>query len=99
MAAPLLALRDAAVTINGRTLFSGISVGIGAGERVCLVGRNGVGKSTLLKTLAGAIEVDAGSLFRQPGARVAYLPQQPAFDPALTAAAFVAQGLPEDAEA
>ena len=90
---PLLALRDAAVQFDGRRLFAGISVALGLGDRVCLVGRNGTGKSTLLKVLAGQVELDSGTLFRQPGARIAYVPQLPAFDPALTAGAFVAQGL------
>jgi ATP-binding cassette subfamily F protein uup len=90
---PLLALRDATVQFDGRRLFAGISVALGLGDRVCLVGRNGTGKSTLLKVLAGRVELDSGTLFRQPGARIAYVPQLPVFDPALTAGAFVAQGL------
>jgi ATP-binding cassette subfamily F protein uup len=96
---PLLALRDAGVQFDGRSLFTGISVALSAGDRVCLVGRNGTGKSTLLKALAGLIELDSGSLFRQPGTRVAYVPQQPDFDASLTAGEFVAGGLPHDAEA
>ncbi len=89
---PLLALRDATVRFDGRPTFAGVSVALSVGDRVCLVGRNGGGKSTLLKALAGTIEVDAGSVFRQPGARIAYVPQQPVFDPDLTAGAFVRQG-------
>jgi ATP-binding cassette subfamily F protein uup len=90
---PLLALRDAAVQFDGRRIFGGISVALGLGDRVCLVGRNGTGKSTLLKVLAGRVELDSGMLFRQPGARVAYVPQLPVLNPTLTAGAFVAQGL------
>jgi len=93
---PLLALRDAGVHVAERRIFDGISVALGAGDRVCLVGRNGTGKSTLLKALAGQVELDSGTLFRQPGTLVAYAPQEPAFDPALTAGALVAQGLPGD---
>jgi ATP-binding cassette subfamily F protein uup len=94
---PLLALRDASITFGGRPTFADISVALGKGDRACLVGRNGGGKSTLLKALAGLIELDAGSRFQQPGTRVAYMPQEPVFDPDLTAAAFVAQGLPSAA--
>ncbi len=90
---PLVALRDAALQFDGRQIFAGVSVALGLGDRVCLVGRNGTGKSTLLQALAGKIELDAGTLFRQPGARIAYVPQQPVFDPALAAGDFVAQGL------
>ena len=93
---PLLALCDATIRFDGRPVFSDVSVALGTGDRVCLVGRNGGGKSTLLKALAGVAELDAGSLFRQPGARIAYVPQQPEFDPALTVGAFVAQGVAAD---
>jgi len=93
---PLLALRDAGVHVAERRIFAGISVALGLGDRACLVGRNGTGKSTLLRALAGQVELDSGTRFRQPGARVAYAPQQPAFDPALTAGAFVARGLAAD---
>src|SRR5258707_14529443 len=91
---PLLALRAASVPFGGRPTFVDITVALGKGDRACLVGRNGGGKSTLLKALAGLIDLDAGSRFQQPGPRVAYMPQEPVFDPSLTAAAFVAQALP-----
>src|SRR5882724_5300701 len=93
---PLLALRDARVTFGGRPTFAGISVALGKGDRACLVGRNGGGKSTLLKALAGIVELDGGERFRQPGASVAYMPQEPVFDPTLTAAGFVGQALALD---
>jgi ATP-binding cassette subfamily F protein uup len=97
-APPLLALRDAHVTFGGRPTFSGISLAIARGERACLVGRNGSGKSTLLRLLAGLAELDGGERFQQPGARIAYMPQEPVFDSTLTAAEFVALSLPADPE-
>ncbi len=56
-----------------RTLFQGVHVNIEAGDRIALVGRNGVGKSTLLKILAGQIDPSAGSIWRN--GVVFYLPQ------------------------
>jgi ATP-binding cassette subfamily F protein uup len=91
---PLLALRDARVTFGGRPTFTDVSLALGRGDRACLVGRNGGGKSTLLKILAGLAEPDGGERFVQPGARIAYMPQEPSFDPGMTAAEFVATGLP-----
>jgi len=90
---PLLAIRAARVTFGGRPTFVDVSVALGKGDRACLVGRNGGGKSTLLKVLAGLIELDAGERFQQPGTRVAYMPQEPVFDATFTAAEFVASGL------
>jgi ATP-binding cassette subfamily F protein uup len=96
---PLLALRDARLTFGGRPTFAGVTLALAKGERACLVGRNGSGKSTLLKVLAGLVELDAGEVFRQPGARIAFLPQEPVLDPALTAAEYVVGGLPPDPQA
>ena len=91
---PLLALQNATLTFGGRPTFQEVSVAIARGERICLVGRNGSGKSTLLKCLAGMIELDRGDRFIQPGAHVAYMPQEPSFDPAMTIGEHVALGLP-----
>jgi ATP-binding cassette subfamily F protein uup len=96
---PLLALREAGIGFGGRPAFTGVSLAIGAGERVCLVGRNGSGKSTLLKALGGLIDLDSGERFIQPGTRVAYMPQVPEFDGAMTVGDFVATGLPPTTEA
>jgi ATP-binding cassette subfamily F protein uup len=92
---PLLALRDAHVSFGGRPLFTGVSLQVGRGEKCCLVGRNGSGKSTLLKVIAGELQLDQGDYFRQPGARLALLAQDPKVEGA-TIADWVASGLPED---
>jgi ATP-binding cassette subfamily F protein uup len=80
------------VHLGSTTLFSGVDVAIGRGDKVALVGRNGSGKSTLMKCLAGQVEVDEGERFVQPGARVAYLAQEPDFTGFATVADFVAAG-------
>ncbi len=68
---------------------------MGAGERLCLVGRNGSGKSTLLKIAAGLIEPDAGTRFVQPGIAIRYLPQEPNLAGFATVRAYVEAGLGE----
>lgn len=74
---PLLTLTDVTLGFGGRPLFTDVTLAIGPGERLCVVGRNGSGKSTLLKVAAGLMDVDGGSRFAQPGAKIAYLPQDP----------------------
>jgi ATP-binding cassette subfamily F protein uup len=93
MPAPLLQLKDIALTFGGTPLLTSAELSVAAGERVCLVGRNGSGKSTLLRIAAGTVEPDAGSVFAQPGASLRYLAQEPDFGDAPTVAAYVEAGL------
>jgi len=75
--APVLHLKDIAVSFGGTRLLDGAELSLEAGDRLCLVGRNGSGKSTLLKIAAGLVEPDGGMRFAQPGASIRYLPQEP----------------------
>jgi ATP-binding cassette subfamily F protein uup len=93
MAAPLIQLSDIALTFGGTSLLDGVDLAVGAGERICLVGRNGSGKSTLLRIAAGTIDADRGARFVQPGALVRYLPQEPDLSGHATTLAYVEAGL------
>ena len=77
MPPPLLLLQDIDLTFGVTPLLSGAELAVAAGERVCLVGRNGSGKSILLRIAAGLVQPDAGYRFAQPGATIHYLPQEP----------------------
>ncbi|NVN30651.1 ABC-F family ATP-binding cassette domain-containing protein [Endobacter medicaginis] len=74
---PLLSLSDITYSLGGRPLLDGAALAVEPGERLCLVGRNGSGKSTMLKIAAGQLEADSGIRFLQPGTTVQYLPQEP----------------------
>src|SRR5579862_7444357 len=91
--APLLQLKDIALTFGGTPLLAGAELSVGAGESVSLVGRNGTGKSTLLKVAAGLVEPDRGSVFIQPGTVVRYLPQEPDLSGFASTLAYVEAGL------
>ena len=93
MAPPLLTLQNIHLTFGGTPLLTGADMIIGPGERLCLVGRNGSGKSTFLKVAAGFIEPDEGERFVQPGTTVAYLPQEPDFSGHATSLDYVQGGL------
>jgi len=66
---------------------------VDAGERIGLIGRNGSGKSSLLKALAGLGSLDDGEVWREPGLTIAYVPQEPEFATHDTVFEAVAAGL------
>ncbi len=90
---PLLHLKDITVEFGGQRLLDGAELSVGAGDRLCLVGRNGSGKSTLLKIAAGLMESDGGTRFAQPGATIRYLPQEPDLGGYATTREYVEAGL------
>lgn len=93
MAAPLLDLNDIHLTLGGKALLGGASLVIAEGDRICLVGRNGSGKSSFLKIVAGLVEPDAGKRVARGGTTLRYLPQEPDFTGFASVEAYVASGL------
>lgn len=75
MASPLLTLRGVSLAYGHVPLLDGVDLTIEAGERLGLLGRNGTGKSTLLKVVAGIAEPDEGEIRRSDGLRIAMLEQ------------------------
>ena len=71
----LFSLLDLSHAFGGPPVLDHINFQVDAGERVCLVGRNGTGKSTLMRMIAGEMKSDSGSISRQPGAHFARLTQ------------------------
>ena len=81
----VLSLRNLSMSYGQKRLFDGISLKIEGGERIALIGDNGVGKSTLLKLIMGEEYADAGRIRIGPQTRISYLPQVMEFDnPAAT---------------
>ena len=71
----IISLRDLSVQFGGPAVLDGVSLSIAPGERSAVTGRNGEGKSTLLKVIAGLIEPDSGEIIAKPGLKIAYLEQ------------------------
>ncbi|MGB5776506.1 MAG: ATP-binding cassette domain-containing protein, partial [Sedimenticolaceae bacterium] len=71
----ILTLRDLHLSYGDPPLIDGIDLAIEAGERICLLGRNGEGKSTLLKLIAGELKADDGMRVVTQGVRIARLTQ------------------------
>jgi ATP-binding cassette subfamily F protein uup len=72
---PLVSLDGVAIAYGHLPLLDGIALRVELRERIAVIGRNGTGKSTLLKILSGEVVPDAGTVWRQPGVRIARLEQ------------------------
>src|SRR3954465_10009301 len=77
MAAPILSYEDLGLIQGEGWLFRGLDLYIGERDRLALIGRNGVGKTTLLKCIAGLIDPDEGKRTIVPGTHVVLLEQDP----------------------
>jgi len=71
----LTSLRHISLAFGGPPLLDDANLQINSGERICLLGRNGTGKSTLLRLLAGEVQPDSGDIDLSQGLRVSSLPQ------------------------
>jgi ATP-binding cassette subfamily F protein uup len=74
---PLLTLANAELAYGDLPLLDGAAFSLEAGERVGLIGRNGTGKSSLLRIIAGEMALDDGELKRMDGLSIAFVPQEP----------------------
>lgn len=92
---PHLILSDASLAYGHVPLLDHADFQLDPGERVALIGRNGTGKSSLLRALAGQGALDDGTVWRQPGVRMGYVPQEPPFDPELSVFEAVVAGMGE----
>ena len=72
----LVSLREVSVAFGGPPVLDRVSLSVEKGERSCLTGRNGEGKSTLLKVIAGQLDPDGGEVIREKGCRIAYVGQE-----------------------
>ncbi len=90
---PLITLDNASLAYGHYPLLDKATFQLDPGERVGLIGRNGAGKSSLLKVIAGESKLDDGTAWRAPSSRIVYVPQEPALNPQHTIYQAVAEGL------
>lgn len=93
---PILSIREATISFAKKVLFENLNFNIFPRDCICLIGKNGVGKSTLMNVIAGNFELDHGERFLTPGAAVGYLTQSEKLPPDLTIAEFILSGIKLD---
>jgi len=92
---PLVILDKLELAYGHWPLLDQAALVIDKGERIGLIGRNGAGKSSLLRIVAGLDQPDAGEVWRSPGLRIGHVAQEPAFEPGHTVFEAVAEGVGE----
>ncbi len=92
---PYITLNNAALAFGHVALLDHVDFQLDEGERVGLIGRNGGGKSSLLRVLAGQENLEDGIVWRQPGTRICFVSQEPPLDAEATVFDAVAAGLGE----
>ena len=85
----LLSVKDAFVSFGNKPLFEGLSFNLTEGDKICLVGKNGTGKTTLMNIIMGDRELDDGIRWQLEGTRIGYLQQEVAIVPGQSVFDFV----------
>ena len=91
----VLSLSGAHLAYSHVALLDAAALSLDAGERIGLIGRNGTGKSSMLKVIAGLEKLDDGLLQQTQGLRIRYVPQEPIFDAAMSVFDAVGEGVAE----
>ena len=94
----VLSLSNAHLAFGHVALLDNAAFSLEGGERLGLIGRNGAGKSSMLKIIAGLEKLDDGLLQMTQGVRICYVPQEPIFDPTMTVFEVVSLGVAEAAQ-
>ncbi len=91
----ILSIEKASLAFGHHPLLDEVSFSLEQGDKVGLIGRNGAGKSSLLKAVAGTVHLDDGRIVFQDNIKTAWVPQEPVFDLNHTVFEAVAEGLGE----
>ena len=94
----LVSMQNVSLSFTGTKILEDLNVQIEKGQRICLLGRNGVGKTTLLRTLAGELKPDLGSVQVGQGVKVAYFSQNIPQNISKNAYEIISEGLGEIGE-
>ena len=90
---PIISLKQVEMNFGGKSLFQDLSLHIYSDDRICLIGKNGEGKSTLMHLLCGLKEPTYGEVWSMPNLKVGYLPQSVNVPNNISVGEYVTEGL------
>jgi ATP-binding cassette subfamily F protein uup len=93
---PILSIRDATISFAKKTLFENLHLNLFPRDRICLIGKNGVGKTSLMNAIVGQFDLDCGERWISPHCVIGYLSQSEKLPPNRTVAEFILEGLKID---
>lgn len=93
---PILSIREATISFAKKTLFENLHLNLFPRDRICLIGKNGVGKTTLMNAIVGQFDLDCGERWVMPRSVVGYLSQSEHLPPNRTVFDFIMEGLKID---
>ncbi|MFT6331946.1 MAG: ATP-binding cassette subfamily F protein uup [Lentimonas sp.] len=96
MSSPILSIRNATISFAKKVLFENLDLNLFPRNRICLIGKNGVGKTTLMKAICGDADFDIGERWIQSGCTVGYLSQSEKITKGLTAREYLMKSFDGD---
>ena len=96
MSAPLLSIREAAISFAKKMIFDDLTINLFDGDKICLIGKNGAGKTTLMNAIFGRIELDEGVHFIAPNTSIGYLEQDERITKNVTISQYLMENLQLD---
>ena len=90
---PLITFNEVSLEFGDQLILNNVSLALASGERICLIGRNGEGKSTLMNIITGKVEADSGEIVKQSHLRVSQLEQGLPQEREIAVRDYVAEGL------
>jgi len=98
MSAPIYYIKNGSLRFADKIVFEDIELYLHHGDKVCLIGRNGCGKSSLMKVINGDYELDSGDLYQDPKTTTSYLRQDSKIDLSVSIYEFILKDLGDDAK-
>lgn len=98
MSSPILSVKNASISFAKKILFEDLNLNLFYGDQICLIGKNGVGKTTLINAIAKKVDLDYGEIWTMPNTKIGYLEQNEQIQENISVFDYISQNLNLSAE-